>query len=185
MKSLQVAYHRHHWHIDKYCLNYYVMHGISHFIAPLRNVGAVVNHKALLISWKMMEWLCSNSSENCSIKMTINAIRHMPCERSINCNFPFFLRSDSNQGCDYIVIWCFFWFQGLYDKSLKSKICIWCRIDIIGGSKGDARDDPNSFNFMQFLGKNWPNNSFMHPPLELAPPPPKKSWIRHWTFRFR
>ena len=30
---------------------------------------------------------------------------------------------------------------------------------------------PNSFNFMQFLGKDLPNNSFLHPPLELAPPP--------------
>ena len=38
---------------------------------------------------------------------------------------------------------------------------------IIGGSKGGARDarppgGPNSFNFMQFLGKNWPNNSLFY-----------------------
>ena len=33
------------------------------------------------------------------------------------------------------------------------------------------RSCPNSMNFMQFLGKNWPNNSFPYPPLELAPPP--------------
>ena len=37
----------------------------------------------------------------------------------------------------------------------------------IGGSKGGAPGTraplpggPNSFNFMQFLGKKWPNNSF-------------------------
>ena len=35
----------------------------------------------------------------------------------------------------------------------------------------EARRGPNYFNFMQFLGaKNWPNNSFSHPPLELAHP---------------
>ena len=30
---------------------------------------------------------------------------------------------------------------------------------------------PNSSNFMQFLGKNWSNDSFSHLPLELALPP--------------
>ena len=39
------------------------------------------------------------------------------------------------------------------------------------GEPGTPPRGPNSFNFMQFLGKNWLNNSFSHPPLELAPPP--------------
>ena len=58
-----------------------------------------------------------------------------------------------------------------------------------GGSKGGARDAPPlgpiSFIFMQFSGKIWPNNRFLPPPLELAPPPPHppsgKFWIRHCT----
>ena len=47
----------------------------------------------------------------------------------------------------------------------------------IGGSKeapgtwAQSSRGPNSFNFMQFLGKNWPNNSFSHPPLDSVPPP--------------
>ena len=47
--------------------------------------------------------------------------------------------------------------------------------DTIGGSKGGARDAPPGSNFFStlcsFLGENWLNNSFSHPPLELAPPP--------------
>ena len=49
----------------------------------------------------------------------------------------------------------------------------------IGGSVGSAKDmrpllgGPNSFNFMQFWGKNWPNNSFSHPHLELVHPSPQ------------
>ena len=35
---------------------------------------------------------------------------------------------------------------------------------------------PNSFNFMQFLGKNWPNNSLFYS----WRPSSGKSWIRHW-----
>ena len=45
----------------------------------------------------------------------------------------------------------------------------------IGGSKRHQGHSPppppNSFNFMQFVGKNWPYNSFSNPPLQLAPPP--------------
>ena len=33
---------------------------------------------------------------------------------------------------------------------------------------------------MKFSGKNWPNNTLAPPPLELAPPPFGKSWIRYW-----
>ena len=44
---------------------------------------------------------------------------------------------------------------------------------IIGGSKGVPGTHPprcpNSFNFMQFWGENWPNNGFSHPSLELVP----------------
>ena len=41
----------------------------------------------------------------------------------------------------------------------------------------DARDTrspgPNSFNFMQFVGRNWPNNNFSHLP------PLGNYWIQH------
>ena len=41
-----------------------------------------------------------------------------------------------------------------------------------GGARDASPGGQNSFNFMQFLGINWPNNSFLHPPLKLALPPP-------------
>ena len=51
----------------------------------------------------------------------------------------------------------------------------------IGGSKGAPVIRPLRSKFFQFhavFWKNWLNNSFSHPPLELAP---VKSWIRHWS----
>ena len=53
-----------------------------------------------------------------------------------------------------------------------------------GGFRGGAGGacpppgHPNSFDFMQFLGKFW-QNRMLAPPRELAPPL-GKSWIRRW-----
>ena len=40
---------------------------------------------------------------------------------------------------------------------------------------------PNSFIFMQLLGKNWPNNKLASYHWGWRPPPSGESWIRHWS----